>query len=126
MVYANLNDVKVRSARPIKDSENALIEAMLEDAAAIIDAYNEHAKTEAKKVVSCNMILRKIGAADGWQMPTGATQGSIAALGYSQSFTMGAGSVGELYLNKTDKSLLGAGQKIGFAPAVLGVSACGE
>lgn len=114
MAYATLNDVKARCARPIKDSESTLIEALLEDAAAIIDAYRASAKTEAKKVVSCNMVLRKIGGADGWQMPQGATQGSIAALGYSQSFTMGTGSVGELYLNKTDKCLLGNGQRIGF------------
>jgi hypothetical protein len=38
----------------------------------------------------------------------------MSALGYSQSWTMGAtGSTGELYLNRMDKKLLGAGNAIG-------------
>ena len=43
----------------------------------------------------------------------GATQGSMSALGYSQSWTIGAGSVGELYLGKLEKKLLGACNRIG-------------
>ena len=44
----------------------------------------------------------------------GATQGSLSALGYSQSWTMGSGgSAGELYIGKTDRQLLGLGNAIG-------------
>jgi hypothetical protein len=44
----------------------------------------------------------------------GASQGSMSGLGYSQSWTISAGgSVGELYLGKADKQLLGYGNKIG-------------
>ena len=43
----------------------------------------------------------------------GATQGTATALGYSQSWTMGSGSSGELYLSKLEKKLLGVGSKIG-------------
>ena len=43
----------------------------------------------------------------------GATQGSMSALGYSQSWTIGSGTVGELYLSKLEKKLLGTGDKIG-------------
>ena len=49
----------------------------------------------------------------------GASQGSMSALGYSQSWTIGSGgSTGELYLAKTDKILLGMGNQIGaYSPA---------
>ena len=39
--------------------------------------------------------------------------GTATALGYSQSWTMGSGSSGELYLSKLEKKLLGVGSKIG-------------
>ena len=43
----------------------------------------------------------------------GATQGSMSALGYAQSWTMQGGSSGELYLGKTDRQLRGIGNRIG-------------
>ena len=58
------------------------------------------------------MVLRAIG--NDVDIPMGATQGSMSGLGYSQSWTIGTGgSVGELYLSKTDKQLLGGGNQIG-------------
>ena len=45
--------------------------------------------------------------------PVGTTQGTATALGYSQSWTMGGGSAGELYLSKLEKKLLGVGSKLG-------------
>ena len=45
--------------------------------------------------------------------PLGSTQGSVSAMGYSQSWTMGSGSAGELYLSKLEKKLLGVGDRIG-------------
>jgi hypothetical protein len=94
--------------------EQAVCSNLLEDAAAIIDAYNANASADAKKVVSCRMVLRALG--DGSTdagIPMGATQGSMSALGYSQSWTIGAGSAGELYIGKLEKKLLGAGDYIG-------------
>ena len=47
-------------------------------------------------------------------VPLGATQGSMSALGYSSSWTVGSsGATGELYLGKLEKQLLGMGNKIG-------------
>ena len=80
----------------------------------IVDAYNRDAGAEAKKLVSCRMVRRQLGSGDdGMQFPLGSTQGSASAMGYSQSWTMGSGSVGELYLSKLDKKLLGVGNRIG-------------
>mgnify|MGYP007022400899 CR=1 FL=1 len=41
------------------------------------------------------------------------TQGSMAARGYSQSWTLSGGATGELYLSKMEKQLLGKGNAIG-------------
>ena len=60
------------------------------------------------------MVRRAIGDGQETQtFPMGATQGSIGALGYTQSWTLNNGSVGELYLAKTEKQLLGIGNKLG-------------
>ena len=84
----------------------------MEDAAVIVDAYNVNAAADAKKVVSCRMIIRALG--DGAaSIPIGASQASESGLGYSQSWTYGSGSSGELYLSKIEKKLLGVGDKIG-------------
>ena len=88
-------------------------DALLDDAAVLIDTYNPSASEEAKKIVSCRMVMRALGSGSD-SVPVGATQGSMSALGYSQSWTVGSGgTVGELYLSKTDKKLLGAGSRIG-------------
>ena len=86
---------------------------LLEDVAVLIDALNANASADAKKVVSCNAVIRAIGNGDS-DIPIGATQGSMSALGYSQSWTVGSGgSTSEIYLSRTDKKLLGAGRSIG-------------
>ena len=113
MAYAEIKDVKTRSKRII-DNEDGICEALLEDAAIIIDSYNKNASDEAKKLVSCNMVLRAIGDGDTDQVLVGATQGTVSALGYSQTWSMANGSARELYLSKTDKKILGSGQKIKF------------
>ena len=111
MAYADIEDEKKRSKRII-DNEDGICEALLEDAAIIIDAYKKSASNEAKKLVSCNMVLRAIGDGDTDQVPIGSTQGTVSALGYSQTWSMSSGSARELYLSKTDKQILGSGQKI--------------
>ncbi len=108
MTYATCDDIDVR--RNLQDDERDRCQALLEDAAVIIDAYNKKAPDEAKKLVSCNMVLRAMADTG---IPIGATQGSVSALGYSQSWSNSNGS-SELYLTKIDKKILGAGNKIGF------------
>lgn len=114
MKYAEAADVEA-GFRPLSAEERERCEALLEEAALIIDACGAQAQAEAKKLVSCRMVRRVLGDGEGSGMlfPTGATQGSASALGYSQSWTMNSGSVGELYLSKLEKRLLGAGGKIG-------------
>ena len=114
MAYATVNEVNERMTRTLTESEETVCNALLEDAAVLIDGINYHADCEAKKVVSCRMVIRALGDGENLGYPTGATQGSMSGLGYSQSWTMGTGaSTGELYLSKLEKQLLGAGNKIG-------------
>lgn len=115
MSYATGEDVQSRCRRTLSENELAICEVLLADAAVIIDSYNVKASEDVKKVVSCNMVIRVMGDADGTQLPIGSTQGSVSALGYSQSFTIGSGSSGELYLTKLDKRLLGVVGAICFA-----------
>lgn len=111
MAYATTSDIQGRMTRTLTTDELAVCSNMLDDAAVIIDAYNAGATAQAKQVVSCNMVIRAMG--DTYDVPIGATQGSMSALGYSQSWTMTNGSTGELYLSRVDKKLLGASNQIG-------------
>jgi hypothetical protein len=97
----------------MSESEQGVCSNLLDDAAVIIDAYNADAQADAKKLVSVRMVLRALGDGADAGIPLGATQGSMSALGYSQSWTIGAGSAGELYIGKLEKKLLGCGDKIG-------------
>lgn len=114
MAYASIEDVTARMARPLSEAEEAVCINLLDDAAAIIDAYAPDASAEIKKIVSIRMVMRAADAGSLMGVPAGATQGSMSGLGYSQSWTIGSGGgTGELYLGKTEKSLLGIGNKIG-------------
>jgi len=111
MAYATVSDVQARISKTLTESEQATCSTQLEDAAILIDAYNKEADEDAKKVVSCRMVIRTMEFDS--DIPIGATQGSMSGLGYSQSWTMSSGASGELYLSKTDKKLLGCGDNIG-------------
>lgn len=112
MSYATYTDVQARMSRDMTADEQALCTTLLDDAGVIIDTFNKNADDGVKLVVSCRMVIRALGVDD--TVPMGATQGSMSALGYSQSWTIGAGgSVGELYLSKLDKQMLGYGNRIG-------------
>lgn len=113
MAYATVSDVQARMTRVMSESEQSVCSNMLDDAAVIIDAYNETANAGVKKLVSVRIVTRAIGDGTDAGIPMGATQGSMSALGYSQSWTIGAGSAGELYLGKLEKKLLGCGDAIG-------------
>lgn len=113
MAYATINDIQARMTRTLSTSETTVATNLLDDVAVLIDAYNANASADAKKIVSCNAVIRAIGTGE-TDIPIGATQGSMSALGYSQSWTIGSGgSTSELYLSRTDKKLLGAGNSIG-------------
>lgn len=113
MAYATVSDVQARMTRQMSEAEQGVCSNLLDDAAVIIDAYNSNADTGAKKLVSVRMVIRAIGDGTDAGIPMGATQGSMSALGYSQSWTISAGSAGELYIGKLEKKLLGTGDKIG-------------
>ena len=97
----------------MSEAEQSVCETLLDRVAVLIDAYNADASADAKNVVSAQAVARAIGDGDS-SIPTGATQGSMSALGYSQSWTMGSGAaVGELYLTRKELKILGAGNAIG-------------
>ena len=109
--YATYTDVQA-GFRTLTADEIAVCDALLREAGVIIDSYNKNAETDAKKVVSCRMVRRAIGAGE-VNVPIGSTQGTMTAGPYSQSWTMSSGSSGELYLGRVDKKLLGVGGAIG-------------
>jgi len=113
MAYATYEDVQARMLRQMSDKECCVCGMLLDDAAALIDSTSAKASDAVKLTVSCRMVIRALGDGTDSGVPTGATQGSVSALGYSQSWTISSGSVGQLYLDKTDRKLLGLGNAIG-------------
>lgn len=114
MAYATTSDVQARMLRTMSESETSLCSTLLDDAAALIDSYDTSATNDVKKIVSCRMVVRALGDGQTSGVPLGATQGSMSALGYSQSWTMGSGgATGDLYLSKSDRQMLGVLGKIG-------------
>ena len=112
--YATVADVQARMTRDLSTDEQAVCTVLLEDAAVMIDAAAPNAGADAKKVVSCRMVIRALGDGSASGVPMGATQGSMSGLGYSQSWTIGSGGgSGELYIGKSDRQLLGTGNAIG-------------
>lgn len=116
MIYATVADVEARF-RALSEEEKIKCTQLLADASLLIDSYNSSASDDIKKIVSCAMVIRAGGFNDddsGNIFPTGATQGSMSALGYSQSWTIGGGgSANELYLSKTERRMLGINNRIG-------------
>lgn len=109
MAYATYEDIQRRNGMDVLDSD--YVTALLDDAAVIVDTYNRNASEAAKKLVSCNMVIRTIGSRDEG-VPIGTTQATTSAMVYSQTWTNTNGS-GELYLTKLDKKILGVGNRIG-------------
>lgn len=112
--YATVEDVQARMLRTMTTDEETVCATLLDDAAVMIDAAAQNATADAKKVVSCRMVIRAMGDGSSSGYPIGASQGSMSGLGYSQSWTVsGGGGTGELYLGKADRQLLGLGNAIG-------------
>ena len=114
MAYATITEVEA-GYRALNEAERAACPALLDEAAVIIDAYAEGAAAVKKNIVSCRMVRRAIASfSSTGSVPMGATQGSMTAGPYTQSWTLGSGSsAGELYLSRTDKNILGIGNRIG-------------
>ena len=113
MAYATVADVQARMVRELTEDEEDICAALLDDAAVMIDSVAKRATEIAKKVVSCRTVQRALGGSEAG-VPIGATQGSQSALGYTQSWTVSSGgTVGELYLSRQDRRLLGLGDRIG-------------
>jgi hypothetical protein len=113
MAYATVNDVQARTTKTLTDAQIVICESLLDDVAVLIDSVAPSASDEVKLVVSCSVVVRALGRQTEIGIPLGATQGSASALGYSQSWTVGNGAVGELYLSRTEKRMLGVGNSIG-------------
>lgn len=111
MAYATVEQV-AEGFRALTASETSVCTALLDRAAIIIDVYNANASADAKMVVSCSMVTRAIAAGSA-SVPMGATQGTMTAGPYTQSWTMSNGSTGELYLSRLEKKLLGVSNSIG-------------
>lgn len=113
VTYATVADVQARMLWPLSENEQRVCSSLLEDAAVLIDAAAPEADLNAKRIVSCRMIVRTLGSGDAG-VPVGATQGSQSALGYTQSWTMGSGgAAAEIYLSRIDKRYLGVGNQLG-------------
>ena len=112
--YATVADVQARMINQMTERQQTVCSSLLEGAARIIDAFNVNASADSKNEVSVRMVQRAIASSTISDIPIGSTQGSMSAMGYSQSWTMGTNaSVGQLYLDRTDKRLLGGGSKVG-------------
>lgn len=110
--YATYEDVQKRLGQAFDTTQIDICDILLERAALEIDSYNANATADAKKSVSVEAVARAMNETS--DIPMGASQGSMSALGYSQSWTMSSGgSVGSVYLSKSDKRLLGVGNQIG-------------
>lgn len=109
MTYATVEQVQARMTRTMSEDEQAVCEALLADAGVVIDSFAACADEDVKALVSCRMVIRALGDGTNGVAPVGATQGSMSALGYSQSWTLSGGATGELYLSKLEKSMLGLG-----------------
>lgn len=108
MAYATVDDIQ-KGFHILDSDERELAEALLDEAAVIIDTINDKAEEKLKKLVSCRMVRRSIGTGDATTYPIGATQGSISAGGYAQSWTLSGGGSGELYASAKEKGWLRKG-----------------
>ena len=109
-----VSDVQARMLRTLSSDEQALAATLLSDACVMIYTIAPDAPDNAVKVVACRMVIRALGdGSSAAGVPVGATQASMSALGYTQSWTVSGGAAGELYVSKSDRRLLGLGDAIG-------------
>lgn len=110
--YATIEDVAA-GFRPLTADELAKCQALIIEAGVLVDSVAQKAPAEKKCVVVCRMIRRVLGSAEE-SAPLGTNQNTVSALGYSQTWSLGTGgTIGELYLSKAEKTILGVANRIG-------------
>lgn len=110
--YASVQQIADGFRKLTADEESRAM-ALAEEASVIVDVYAPSAKYDIKTVVVCRMVRRAIDSGGSATVPMGASQGATTAGPYSQSWTIGSGSAGELFLSKLEKRMLGSGNKVG-------------
>lgn len=116
-LYVTVEEIE-NGYRKLSEDESRLCNDLIAEASTLIDAYAMSANEEVKKIVAKRMIRRAIASSGAGTVPFGSNGGTVSAMGYSQSFTM-SGSVGEVYLSRAEKNMLGAKARIGFASALV-------
>lgn len=109
--YATVADVEA-GFRELSADEKLVCLRLLMEVGVRIDAYAAGASSDVKKVVSCQAVRRALANSGASLYPLGATQGSMTAGSYQQSFTVSGGGVGEIYFTAQEKRMLG-GNRIG-------------
>ena len=122
MAYATIDDLELRW-RPLTADESARAQALLDDAALMLDAVLSAASIQdveegALVAVSCNMVRRAMALSDSGMY--GVSQGTVSADIYSQTMTY-ANPTGDMYLTGNEKRMLGISHSyIGSIPAKVG------
>lgn len=122
MAYATIDELELRW-RPLTADESARAQALLDDAALMLDAVLSAASIQdveegALVAVSCNMVRRAMALSDSGMY--GVSQGTVSADIYSQTMTY-ANPTGDMYLTGNEKRMLGISNSyIGSIPAKVG------
>lgn len=118
MAFAGVSDIEARW-RPLSTDERSRAGVLLEDASAILESLvrvdeDDEGQADLLKAICCSMVIRAMSATEADSY--GATQMSMTAGPYSQSWTYG-NPTGDLYLTRLEKKLLGIGVgRIGWVP----------
>lgn len=114
--YVTVEEIE-NGYRKLSDDESRLCTDLIAEASTLIDAYALSADEGIKKIVAKRMIRRAIASSGAGTVPFGSNGGTVSAMGYSQSFTM-TGTVGEVYLSRAEKNMLGSKARIGFSSSL--------
>lgn len=118
--YATVVDVEA-GFRELSTDEKVVCVQLLLEVGVRIDAYAPSASQDVKQVVSCQAVRRALANSGASLYPLGATQGSMTAGPYQQSFTVSGGGVGEIYFTAQEKRMLG-GNRIGARSPLEGMT----
>lgn len=119
MAHADVSDIEVRMQQHFTESEAASAQSLIDGASAMLDKLvqvdGSAEQAQLLNFVCVNMVTRAISAM-GFDV-LGASQASMTAGAYTQSFSFGTPS-GDLYLTKLEKRILGVSSGyIGSIPA---------
>lgn len=108
MAFADVSDLESRW-RDLSAGEEARAAVLLDDASAMLETLVEVDASDEQqaamlKIVCCNMVQRAMASTENDLF--GVSQQSMAAVGFSQSYSY-ANPSGDMYLTKYEKRLLG-------------------